>query len=160
MCAYFALFCLSEFWFINIENEFPMIFNTFVKIFWRAECFGYMWVSFERAFNKLCLVFSLEKEKYILSGQKQKTNFLVKSIFSLENLWNIIFFWNFYQGACPLAIGLKLLSGTKLWKKKHQLVNALSRDLKYLDDVELVILSDEFQVCWIFNLFTENEDKP
>ena len=42
--------CLSEFGFINFDppqNEFHIMFNTFVNMFWRAEGFGYMWVPFE-----------------------------------------------------------------------------------------------------------------
>ena len=61
------------------------MFNMFVTMFWRAEGFGFMWVPFEiRYFNNLCLVFSREKQKKYLSGQKQKPDFLVKSTFSLE----------------------------------------------------------------------------
>ena len=37
---------------------------------------------------------------------------------------------------------------------------ALSRDLKYFHDVELVFPFDEFQVCSIFKMFTENKNKP
>ena len=35
----------------------------------------------------------------------------------------------------------------------------LSRDLKYFEDVELVFPLDKFQVCSIFNMFTENSNK-
>ena len=43
------------------QNEFPMMFNMFVNMVWRAELFGYMWVPFELgSFNNLRLVFSLE----------------------------------------------------------------------------------------------------
>ena len=43
------------------KNEFSMMFNMFVNIFWRAEGFGYMRVPFDFAsFNNLCLVFSLD----------------------------------------------------------------------------------------------------
>ena len=36
----------------------------------------------------------------------------------------------------------------------YALLHYLSRELKYLDDVELVFPSDEFQTFWIFNIFT------
>ena len=58
-----------------------------------------------------------------------------------------------------LAIYLILWSGTRL-SKRHLLLIALSRGLKYFDDVELVFPADEFQVCSIFNMFTENYHKP
>ena len=54
---------------------------------------------------------------------------------------------------------LILLSGTRL-RKRHQLKITLSRDLKYFDDVELVVPSDQFQVCLIFSMITGNSDKP
>ena len=60
----FWLFCSDGFWFINVDPQssyFPIVFNIFVNIFWKAEGFGCMWVPFEfESFNKLCLVFSLE----------------------------------------------------------------------------------------------------
>ena len=44
-----------------------------------------------------------------------------------------------------LAINLVLVSGTRL-QKRHQLLIALSRNLKYFDAVELVCPLDKFQV--------------
>ena len=68
-------------------------------------------------------------------------------------------FWNYHCRAVALAVNLILWSGNRHWKR-HQLLIALSRVLKYIDDVELVFPSDEFQVCSIFNMLTRNEDKP
>ena len=45
-------------------------------------------------------------------------------------------------------------------EKRHQLLIALSRDFKYFYDVELVFPLDQFQVSSIFNMFTENLNKP
>ena len=54
-----------------------------------------------------------------------------------------------------LLKNLVLYSESRL-EKRHQLLIVLSRDLKYFDDVELVFPLDKFQVCSIFNMFTEN----
>ena len=45
-------------------------------------------------------------------------------------------------------------------EKRHQLLVALSKDLKCFDDVELVFPLDKFQVGSIFNMITENKNKP
>ena len=68
---YFYLLCQVAFSLLNWilvyhlwppqSSEFPILFNTFVNMFCRAERFGCMWVPFEFGFlNKLSLVFSLE----------------------------------------------------------------------------------------------------
>ena len=56
---------VSGFGLINFDSPkklFPMMFNMFVNIFWRAaEGFSYMLVPFKFwCFNNLCSVFSLE----------------------------------------------------------------------------------------------------
>ena len=70
--------------------------------------------------------------------------------------WPLIFeysnFQHYHCGAVALAINLVLWLGTKLYKR-HQLLFALTRDLKYFDDVELVFPRDKFQVNSIFNMF-------
>ena len=48
---------------------------------------------------------------------------------------------------------------TRLDKLEYLLI-AISRDLKYFDDVELVVPLDKFQVCSIFYKFTGNQNKP
>ena len=45
-------------------------------------------------------------------------------------------------------------------EKRDQLLIALSRDLKYVYDVELVFPLDKLQFCSIFNMFRENYNKP
>ena len=62
-----ALFCLSGFGLINFDthrNEFPVMFNIFVNMFWKAEYFGCIWMLFELgSFTNLCLVFKLDAMK-------------------------------------------------------------------------------------------------
>ena len=53
-----CLFFLSGEGFINFDpptKEFPMVFNMFVNMFWKAKDFGNMLVPFEYgSFYKLC----------------------------------------------------------------------------------------------------------
>ena len=60
--------------------------------------------------------------------------------------------------AVALAIHLVLWLCTRL-QKWHQHLIALSRDLKYFDDVELIFPLDEFEVCSILYMFTGNKSK-
>ena len=55
--------------------------RDFMIKFWRAEGFGCMWLMFDLG---ICLIFTLEYIKTILSGQKLKTYIFVKRSFSLE----------------------------------------------------------------------------
>ena len=59
-----AFCCLNGFGFINLEaqeSKFPMVFNMFLNMFWIAEGFGYMGVSFNIGLSTICcLIFSLE----------------------------------------------------------------------------------------------------
>ena len=64
-----------------------------------------------------------------------------------------------HYGAAVLAKNLVFWFWTKL-EKLHHLWIDLARGLKYFDDVELVYPPDPFQVCSIFNMFTENYNKP
>ena len=71
------------------------------------------------------------------------------------NLFDKCILQPYHREAVGLAVNLVLSSGTRL-RKRHQLLIDLSRDLKYFDNVELVYPPDPFQVCSIFNMFTEN----
>ena len=59
-----VFFCLNWFAFVNFESkesEFPMAFNMFVNMFWIAEGFGYVVVTFKLwPVNKNSLIFILE----------------------------------------------------------------------------------------------------
>ena len=91
-----------------------------------------------------------KKKKEKNTGQKQTTDFR----FGANILLKIVY----HCGAVALAIHVVLLLGTRL-EKWHQLLIALSRELKYFDNVELVFPLNEFQICSIFNKFTENLNK-
>ena len=83
--------------------------------------------------------------------KSKKTDFLLKSPFFRELFKN--FFWHFHCGAVAFAINLMSWSATKHWRKQA-LLNDLSRDLNYFDDVELDFPCNKFQTFWIFNIFT------
>ena len=80
---------------------------------------------------------------------------MVRRTFALENIWNIKFFTLPLQSCCSCDKFNLFLSWTRFWKK-HPNLNALSRDLKYFDDIDLVSSLDNFQVCSNFNMFTRN----
>ena len=61
------LFCLSGLMLINFdsqESKFPMMFNMFVNLFWKAEGFGITRVQFElRSVNYFFFLIALSNKK-------------------------------------------------------------------------------------------------
>ena len=80
----------SAFWFINFGtqgNEFPVKFNMFVNMFWRAEGFGCMWVSLKCGFLKICcLLFILELQKTLELDKKNLVGSPFSSLFNLQQV--------------------------------------------------------------------------
>ena len=62
-------------------------------------------------------------------------------------------------GAVANALNLVLLSGTRP-EKRHPLLIAISRDLKYFDDVELVFPIDKFKFVQSSTCSQKTKNKP